>query len=270
MILGSLILLILVLMLGGVFYVVDAYGIMKLMEAKGYDQLYRAWVPFLNSYLLGEIVEDELQGHQLVFPGYTKWIFALYFVAGAVPLIGNLAVIAGGIYVLVLCCIMADKYKTVASMLISSLFALGGIGYAIVASKIAGNGSVKVDYEASAAADKPEFVKADFTVEAADEKSEAEPAPKKREPVVAKPQTQGTIIGVPETKKAVDVEFEVKTDKAAPAVEETPVVEVTPAVEETPVVEVAPVVEEITSDEVKEFDVPLAADPTIIEIEVEE
>ncbi len=128
--------LLVVIMLVGVNYVVNSYGIMKLMQVEGYGDVYRAWIPFYNNYLLGEIIESELGQSQLVFPGITKWIFCLYIVAGAIPAIGELAVFVGGVYCLVVLCVFADKYKTTASMIISSIFGLSGIGMMILASRI--------------------------------------------------------------------------------------------------------------------------------------
>ena len=128
--------LLVVIMLVGVNYVVNSFGIMRLMQVKGYDNVYRAWIPFYNSYILGEMVEGEIGDSQLVFPGVTRWIMCLYPLAGAVPALGELAVFVGGIYYIVVLCIFADKYKTTASMVVSSLFTLSGIGMMILASRI--------------------------------------------------------------------------------------------------------------------------------------
>ena len=128
--------LLVVIMLVGVNYVVNSFGIMRLMQVKGYDNVYRAWIPFYNSYILGEMVEGEIGDSQLVFPGVTRWIMCLYPLAGAVPALGELALFVGGIYYIVVLCIFADKYKTTASMVVSSLFTLSGIGMMILASRI--------------------------------------------------------------------------------------------------------------------------------------
>ena len=128
--------LLVVIMLVGVNYVVNSFGIMRLMQVKGYENVYRAWIPFYNDYILGEMVEDEIGDSQLVFPGVTRWIMCLYPLAGAVPAIGELAVSVGAIYFIVVLCIFADKYKTTASMVISSIFCLSGIGMMILASRI--------------------------------------------------------------------------------------------------------------------------------------
>ena len=128
--------LLVVIMLVGVNYVVNSFGIMRLMQVKGYDNVYRAWIPFYNSYILGEMVEGEIGDSQLVFPGVTRWIMCLYPLAGAVPALGELAIFVGGIYYIVVLCIFADKYKTTASMVVSSLFTLSGIGMMILASRI--------------------------------------------------------------------------------------------------------------------------------------
>ncbi len=267
MILGSIIVFLFVLMFVGVFYAVNAYGIMKLMEAKGYDQLYRAWVPFLNMYFLGEIVEEEIGGHEFVFPGYTKWILALYPLTGAVPFLGNVAAVAGHIYTIVVCCIMADKYKTTVSMIVSAIFGFPGIGYSIMASRMSQGDSYTADNSTQTAETQTPVV-TDFSVEAADEKSAPEAAAKRTEPIVGKPETKGTVIGVPEQQKAQDVEFDVvaPVEEVAPA--EEPVAEGPAPVEAEPVViDAAP---EFVSDEEQEFDIPLAENTGIIEIEVEE
>ena len=128
--------LLVVIMLVGVNYVVNSFGIMRLMQVKGYDNVYRAWIPFYNSYILGEMVEGEIGDSQLVFPGVTRWIMCLYPLVGAVPALGELALFVGGIYYIVVLCIFADKYKTTASMVVSSLFTLSGIGMMILASRI--------------------------------------------------------------------------------------------------------------------------------------
>ncbi|MDD5823769.1 MAG: hypothetical protein PUD55_05080 [Firmicutes bacterium] len=228
----------------GVFYIVNAYGIMKLMQVKGYEQTFKAWVPFLNMYCLGEILEEELKGNQLVIPEYTKWILALYPIASSIPAVGGFASFAGYVYAVVLCCVMAQKYGTTASMVISSIFCLSGIGYSIVATKMRENGFVEPDFAGRTANKEPRVTVVDFEVHPADEASKPEPSSAFAEAAAA----------------AVAAEM---------AAEEQPVVEVVAEpVEET---EVEFVCEPDMDGGELEFEVPLGEpESDIIEIEVEE
>ena len=210
--------LLVVIMLVGVNYVVNSFGIMRLMQVKGYDNVYRAWIPFYNSYILGEMVEGEIGDSQLVFPGVTRWIMCLYPLAGAVPALGELALFVGGIYYIVVLCIFADKYKTTASMVVSSLFTLSGIGMMILASRIeSGQPSYSNPSSASSASttsttsddsfDEKKAKTVDFEV--------SEETPASEEPVMAKPeQKKGFVVAEPDKKTVATEVTEEKPEKA--------------------------------------------------------
>ena len=230
--------LLVVIMLVGVNYVVNSFGIMRLMQVKGYDNVYRAWIPFYNSYILGEMVEGEIGDSQLVFPGVTRWIMCLYPLAGAVPALGELAVFVGGIYYIVVLCIFADKYKTTASMVVSSLFTLSGIGMMILASRIElgqpsySNPSNASNVSSASSAsttsttsddsfDEKKAKTVDFEVtEETPEKADTETA----KPVVTeeKPASDGPVMAKPEQKKGFVVAEPDKKTVATEVTEETP------------------------------------------------
>ncbi len=225
--------LLVVIMLVGVNYVVNSFGIMRLMQVKGYDNVYRAWIPFYNSYILGEMVEGEIGDSQLVFPGVTRWIMCLYPLAGAVPALGELAVFVGGIYYIVVLCIFADKYKTTASMVVSSLFTLSGIGMMILASRIeSGQPSYSNPSNASSysnpsnASNVSSASNASTTSTTSDDSFDekkaktvdfevSEETPASEEPVMAKPeQKKGFVVAEPDKKTVATEVTEEKPEKA--------------------------------------------------------
>ncbi|MBQ0004653.1 MAG: hypothetical protein KBS68_02190 [Clostridiales bacterium] len=220
----------------GAFYVVYALGVRKLMIAEGLDNTYRAWVPIWNSFVLGEILEQETEGFQFTYQNTTKWIVAFAPLFSMVPAIGSFVALAAGIYVIVLCAVMASKQGTTASMIISSLLGFSGIGLMIYASRLMETDPGRKMEEKDPFAAPPsqeEATVVDFTVEAADEKSAAAPAAK-REPVYAKPEgSRGTVVATPEKMGTVEA-----APKGEVAFQETV---------------------ELTGDN-KEFDIPLNTD----------
>lgn len=192
----------------GVFYVVYALGIKKLMIAEGLPDTYRAWVPFWNSFVLGEILEQETADFQFTFQNTTKWIVCLGPLFTIVPFVGNIASAIAGIYVFVLCAVMASKQGTTASMIISSLFCLSGIGFMIYANKVMERDpgrkmEEKDPFAAPPSQDEPEVV--DFTVEPANEKSAPQAAATKADVVVEKAPSKETIYAKPEGSKGTIV-----------------------------------------------------------------
>jgi len=119
-----------------VLYVFNCFGIMKLMQAKGMDNTYRAWIPSWSVYVLGTIIEEELADNSAVKENVTRWIITLAPLAAMIPSIGSFLAFAGAIYQIVVCAILASKYGTTASMIISSIFGLPAIGYIILAGKM--------------------------------------------------------------------------------------------------------------------------------------
>lgn len=117
-------------------YVIRSIGIMKLMQAKGMDALYRAWIPFWAPYTVGTIIEDEVTDSDMIKYNTTRWIVTFYSLCSLIPYIGGVLSLLGGIYFIVACAIMANKYNTALSMVISSIFGLSGIGYMILATKM--------------------------------------------------------------------------------------------------------------------------------------
>lgn len=228
------------------FYGVNAYGIYKLMQAEGLGDTYRAWIPVWNSFVLGEILEQETDGYKLTFPNTTKWIIPLYPFASFVPVIGSIATFAGWVYTIILSAVMAGKRNTTASMVISSLVGLPGIGYIIYASALSAADPNRKMQEKPPFAENPVHTSAqsvDFTVEAADDKSA--PDGFKAGPVYAKPEgSRGTRVATPDNKMGT--------------------VEATPA-GTTSFVESVEV-----NEEVKEFDVPLAEEADFVEFDVTE
>ncbi|NLY81161.1 MAG: hypothetical protein GX078_00080 [Clostridiales bacterium] len=124
-------------------YVLFAIGLAKIMKAKGMDDRYRAWIPFWNSYVLGSIIEEEIGNEPYVFEG-TKWIFAFGglaagVIANMIPFVGALVPLALYVYIIVCCAVMAKKYGTMVSVIITSIIGLPGIGFIITAGKMEGN-----------------------------------------------------------------------------------------------------------------------------------
>jgi hypothetical protein len=245
--------LLVVIMLVGVNYVVNSFGIMRLMQVKGYENVYRAWIPFYNDYILGEMVEDEIGDSQLVFPGVTRWIMCLYPLAGAVPAIGELAVSVGAIYFIVVLCIFADKYKTTASMVISSIFCLSGIGMMILASRIeSGQPSYSNPSNASNASSASSASTTSTSSTTSDDSFDEKKAktvdfevteekPASDGPVVAEPeQKKGFVVAEPDKKTVVTEVSEEKPEKADAEATKTDSGEVT-----------------IGEPELHEYDVPL-------------
>lgn len=131
-------------------YVIRSIGIMKLMEAKGMDAKYRAWIPFWAPYTVGTIIEDEVTDSDMVKYNVTRWIVTFYGLCSVVPYVGSIVSFLGGIYFIVVCAIMANKYKTAPSMVISSIFGLSGIGFMILATKMDQAGAEPIGEKTSA------------------------------------------------------------------------------------------------------------------------
>lgn len=123
-------------------YVLNCVGQAKMMKAKGMEDIYRAWIPFWRSYILGSIMEDEIKDNKFIGGG-TKWIFlitslspiliiAMFFFA-FIPII---AMEIGLVYIVISNVLLASKYNTIVSMMISSMFGLFGIGYIIIAGRM--------------------------------------------------------------------------------------------------------------------------------------
>lgn len=240
-----------------VIYVVNALGILRLMEAEGLGDTYRAWIPIWNSFVLGEILEEETEGFQLTFPSTTKWIVAAAPLMSLVPGIGSFCSFLAGIYIIVLCAKMASKLGTQVSMIVSSIFLLQGIGLMIYASKLkAVNPGKKMEEKPafSEAAPKGEVKTVDFTVEAADSKSAPAPGP-----VYAKPEgNKGTVIAKPENSKGI---VTAKPEDKAGTIDAVPEGKST-------VSDSLGAVDAGGSGEVREFDVPLADDSQNVEFDV--
>lgn len=85
-------------------YVVSSYGWMKLYEKAGYERPWYAWVPLLNVYAQGIFLQAEMGD-----PVWYGYIMSFYWAVAIVPLVGSLAVLAGGIFVLVNSCRLVGK-----------------------------------------------------------------------------------------------------------------------------------------------------------------
>lgn len=123
-------------------YVIFAIGLSKIMAAKGMGDRYRAWIPFWNAYVIGSIIEEEAGDEAFVFDG-TKWIIALGGIAagvvsGIIPVIGGIIPLAYYVYLIMCNAVLAKKYGTMTSMIVTSIVGLPGIGYMILAGKMDG------------------------------------------------------------------------------------------------------------------------------------
>jgi hypothetical protein len=214
-------------------YVLKAVGIMKLMDAKSMDRKYRAWIPFWNAYVVGSIIEDEVND-SVVVPGVTKYIIMLYSLLTVVPVIGEYLVFIGAIYTIVCYAVLAKKYGAMAPMIILSIIGLEGIGFILLGNKMMEYGTNPLNE--GAAPDTVEFETVEYTRPAAPKAEAPAPAPEvKAEPAPAP-----------------------KADAPAPKVEE---VKAAPAPEpevEDVVIEVPPKPEEIVIEE-PEVEAPIKA-----------
>ncbi|HKK94708.1 MAG TPA: hypothetical protein VJ916_00080 [Anaerovoracaceae bacterium] len=123
-------------------YVIYAIGLSKVMAAKGMDDRYRAWIPFWNAYVGGSIIEEEAGYEAFVIDG-TKWILTLGGVAGGIlsgviPIIGGVIPLAYYVYTIMCNAVLAKKYGTMTSMIITSIIGLPGIGYIILSNQMDG------------------------------------------------------------------------------------------------------------------------------------
>ena len=119
-------------------YSVYCIGIMKMMKAKDLNDRYRAWIPIWNVYMLGLIIEDEVDDNGFVFNG-TKWMFLIISILPLfflIPILPWIAMQVGAIYIYICTVLLASKHNTIVSMIISSMFGLPGIGFMIIASKM--------------------------------------------------------------------------------------------------------------------------------------
>ncbi len=172
-----------------IFYVLTSVGIKKLMEAKHMPESGKAWVPFLRMYILGCIVEDEVRDQVVIGYNVTRWIFTFGGLLVLIPHLGEFLSIVVGIYMIVCLALMASKYHTTASMIITNILGLGGIGYMILASAMTKQGTAPYDpsnlsassAEQSSAAEAPAIPVAP---------AEAPAAPSEAKPAEAAPQTE--------------------------------------------------------------------------------
>lgn len=119
-------------------YVIYSVGIMKLIQAEGGYDTYKAWIPVYNNYVLGEIIEKEIPDSDMVKADLTKYIFTFSFMLSVIPTkVGDVLVIICAIYQLIVLAIFANKYGTAMSMIITNVFLVPGIGLMILAKKMA-------------------------------------------------------------------------------------------------------------------------------------
>ena len=123
-------------------YVIFAIGLSKIMAAKGMGDRYRAWIPFWNVYVIGSIIEEEAGDEAFIFDG-TKWILTLGGIAGGIisgmiPVIGGIIPLAYYVYLIMCNAVLAKKYGTMTSMIITSIVGLPGIGYIILSNQMDG------------------------------------------------------------------------------------------------------------------------------------
>jgi hypothetical protein len=120
------------------YYVVFCIGIMKMMKAKDLKDIYRAWIPVWNIYMLGLIIEDEVDDNSFVYNG-TRWMFlviSLLPLLFIIPVLPWIAMQIGLVYIYICTVLLAGKHNTIVSMIISNIFGLPGIGFMIIASKM--------------------------------------------------------------------------------------------------------------------------------------
>src|SRR5665647_3280781 len=82
------------------FYIIGSIGLMKIAQNKGIDDAWLAWIPFVNLYILGKIVDNfdlgsaNINKLELVLPLVAIASGSITFI----PIIGNILELA--IYVL--------------------------------------------------------------------------------------------------------------------------------------------------------------------------
>ena len=198
---GELLSSVVTLIIALVFYIIYAFGVKAVMEKKGMGNTYRAFVPVWNSYIAGEILEDELRGDSFIFPNCTRWILALGFLVEFIPFVGGVALIVFDIYNIILMAKLGGKYGTTVANVLFSICGLTGLGYLITAKRMS-NSYYGGDSSSSSPASGSTVV--DFEVVTEDREG----------PIVAKPETKGTIIAKPDSKKAEDPEVVFVAPKA--------------------------------------------------------
>ena len=120
-------------------YILRAWALQRIMKARGMTALYRAWIPFWNSYTYGKIIENEVPKSSYVKENFTCWILTFYGLAGYIPVIGSILSLAGYIYTIIVSAVLAKKYSTMPSMIITSIFGVPFIGLFILGNSMKKN-----------------------------------------------------------------------------------------------------------------------------------
>ncbi len=83
-------------------YIFTALGYYTMAKNKGIDHAWMAWIPIVNNYLMGEIIDDVVAIGDNKIP-YAKWVllFAPFVVAviAAIPYIGLIISVLYSVYV---------------------------------------------------------------------------------------------------------------------------------------------------------------------------
>jgi hypothetical protein len=80
-----------------VTYVFSALGFYTMAKNKGIDHAWFAWIPFLSSYLMGELIDDFLPFGDNKLP-YAKWILTFGGFVSLIPVIGGFLSIVYCVY----------------------------------------------------------------------------------------------------------------------------------------------------------------------------
>lgn len=96
-----------------VFYILNAIGFSKIAKKMGHPTPYFAWIPFVNSFLIGELAKEELKRVKNIYGPHTLYdnlgIFLIVVplaggFLGIIPVIGYLLSLAASVFSLYLAC----------------------------------------------------------------------------------------------------------------------------------------------------------------------
>jgi hypothetical protein len=96
------------LLIGVVFYVFLAIGLMKMAENSGIKNAWLAWIPFANYYIMGELVTSKLKGNG---GKYALWASISTLILSWIPILGGIIGIAFGVFTYVMYYWIYQKYS---------------------------------------------------------------------------------------------------------------------------------------------------------------
>lgn len=128
--------IILAIIIGTIIHIVSAYSIMKLAGNAGVENGWFAFIPFLNLYVIGELLSSKLggKGGAKLLTGYI-----IAFILSLIPIVGILSCIAMFLASIIITYWLFQRFTAKAGLYTLLSFLTAGIAFAICLYKIRNN-----------------------------------------------------------------------------------------------------------------------------------